>query len=277
MTQQRPVAHIQTVRNAWTNALRAEVLRVGSIDLARVGRVGVWLATYADADGGNAFPSRETLAALAGCTEETVTRALKVLVAVGMLTKKRRPNSTAVYQLLMPTERPDWDRHLHLYTETRQRKARAAKKLQAIEEREQSRTASPDALRTASPPGVPDSVPTGGSGQRPRTPSEGSDSVPGRPRTASPNAVRTASPAGGYQYLPTSGRDPENHQTAPGLSPQPPVRAGTQGENDHLAATQPLEPIRPLCTACGDPMLPRPGRTTHAHCTPADQTAGATP
>ncbi|MEV7358177.1 hypothetical protein [Kitasatospora sp. NPDC091276] len=194
----------QTVRNAWTNVLRAEVLRVGSRDLAAVARVGVWLATYADADGTNAFPARETLAVLAGCTAESVTRALRVLEGVGMVTKRRRPNATAVYRLVLPVARPNWDQHLHHYTDTRQRKARAAEKAKAIEEH----------LRTASPAGVPDSVPAGGSGQRPRTLPTVPDSVPGRPRIASPDAIRTASPAGGYQDLPTYGRDQIHYHPA---------------------------------------------------------------
>jgi hypothetical protein len=50
---------VQSVRNAWTNALRAEVLRVGRTipEVARVAAVGMWIATYTDADGSNAFPA----------------------------------------------------------------------------------------------------------------------------------------------------------------------------------------------------------------------------
>ncbi|MGV9271486.1 helix-turn-helix domain-containing protein [Kitasatospora sp. NPDC003701] len=226
----------QTVRSAWTNALRAEVLRIGSRDLAAVARVGVWLATYADADGSNAWPSRETLAVLAGCTPESVTRALRVLEGVGVLAKRRRPNSTAVYRLLIGAERPDWGRHMHHYTDTRQRKARAAQKAALADGL--TRKASPDAVRTASPQGVPDSVPGLGSGQRPRTPSGGSDSVPGHPRTASPDAVRTASPAGGYQYLPTYGRDQPPYHPAREADDRLPALPGAADEGG--ASIRPL-------------------------------------
>ncbi|MFD5916209.1 helix-turn-helix domain-containing protein [Kitasatospora sp. NPDC058201] len=234
-THDRPAGGAQTVRHAWTTTLRAEVLRVGSRDLAAVARVGVWLASYADADGGNAFPSRETLAALAGCSVETVTRALRVLTGAGMLRSRRRPNSTAVYTLVLPSRQPDWTSYLHHYTDTRQRRARATEKAESIaaaEAARQTRTASPDAVRTASPAGVPDSVPGGGSGQRPRTPSEGSDSVPGRPRTASPDAVRTASPAGPYRYLPTYGRDSIIDHPAREAEGQVPAVSGSAEDDD---------------------------------------------
>ena len=121
-----------SVRNAWINAMRAEVLRVGRTipEVARVVTVGVWIATYADADGGNAFPSRETLATLSGCSQETVTRAVKVLMGVDVLARKRRPNASAVYQLLIPigSEGLDWKSHIHHMTETRQRVARRKEK-----------------------------------------------------------------------------------------------------------------------------------------------------
>lgn len=141
---------VQSVRNGWTNMLRAEVLRSDIADLPRVTAVGVWLATFADADGGNAFPSRETLARLAGCSVDTVTAAVNVLMHVGVLVRRRRPNKSAVYQLLLPMESPDWAAHMHLITDTRQRRAHAAEKKRAAE----ARTASVDAVRKASVAGV---------------------------------------------------------------------------------------------------------------------------
>ncbi|MEW2300241.1 helix-turn-helix domain-containing protein [Streptomyces sp. NPDC006655] len=221
---------VQSVRNAWTNALRAEVLRVGRRipEVARVATVGMWIATYADADGSNAFPGRDTLATLAGCSQETVTRAVKVLMGVGVLTRKRRPNASAMYQLLLPlgSKGLDWDSHIHHMTDTRQRKAHAKAKAERIAE--VTRTASTDAVEN---PGdttpdsvrgrVPDSVRSGGS----EPPRPDPDSVRGRPRTASVDAFRTASAAGVYQYSPTSGRDPLPDHTLAGLSPQPPKRA----------------------------------------------------
>jgi hypothetical protein len=261
---------VQTVRNAWTNALRAEVLRVGRTipEVARVANVGVWLATYADADGSNAFPGRETLAQLAGCSQETVTRAVKVLIGVGMLARKRRPNASAMYQLLVPVERPEWAAHIHHYTDTRQRKAHAKKKarevaaMQSAETEETARTASMDAFRTASTDGVPDSVHGGGS----EPDSEAPDSVHGRPRKASMDAVRTASMAGVYQYLPTYGRDPDLHHDSADHSPQPQVRAGARGENDRSPGQGTAEsPAFARCAECEIPLL-RSGRTICHSC-----------
>lgn len=249
---------VQSVRNAWTNALRAEVLRVGRTipEVARVVTVGMWISTYADADGSNSFPARETLATLSGCSQETVTRSVKVLMGVGVLTRKRRPNASTVYQLLIPTGRLAWEAHIHHVTDTRQRKAYAKKKAEEL-----TRTASTDAHRTASTAGVPDSVRGGGSEPSESTP----DSVHGRPRKASVDAVRTASVAGVYQYLPTSGRDPLPDHNSADLSPQPPVRVGARGESDLPENKRQWT----RCSDCGDPIAPdpqRPGRTIHTSC-----------
>jgi hypothetical protein len=138
---------VQSVRNAWTNALRAEVLRVGRTipEVARVVTVGMWIATYADADGSNSFPGRDTLATLSGTSQETVTRCVKVLMGVGVLARRRRPNASSMYQLLMPPGGGlDWAAHIHHLTETRQRKAHAKEKAQRIAKL--TRTASVDAV-----------------------------------------------------------------------------------------------------------------------------------
>ncbi|REE62162.1 helix-turn-helix protein [Streptomyces sp. 3212.3] len=211
----------QWVSTAWINALRDEVLRVGRQlpEVARVVAVGVWIATFTEKDGGNAFPSRETLATLAGCSQETVTRAVKVLMGVGVLARQRRPNASPIYQLLIPYGRLDWSSHIHHMTDTRQRRARRREKERVVADA--VRTASADTFRTASAYGVPDSVRVGGSGPRPRTPSAGADSVRGRPRTASADTFRTASADAPTSPIPTSGRDqPPDHIPA-GLEPQP--------------------------------------------------------
>jgi len=226
---------VQSARNAWTNALRAEVLRVGrSIpEVARVATVGVWIATYADADGSNSFPGRATLATLTGCSQETVTRAVKVLMGVGVLARRRRPNASSMYQLLMPLGGGlDWASHIHHMTDTRQRQAHAKKKAQDIARAvDNSRTASTDAVENPSDRvhgRGPDSVRSGGS----ELPQQDPDSVHGRPRKASMDAVRTASVAGVYQYSSTSGRDPIPDHTLAGLSPQPQPRASEAAKDE---------------------------------------------
>lgn len=255
---------VQIPRNAWINAMRNEVLRTDIPELPRIIGVGVWIATYADADGGSTFPGRDTLARLAGVSKETVTRAVNVMVAAGVLSRKRRPNQSSLFQLLVPTERPDWGAHMPLYTETRQKEYRRRK---AAEEREAkaeeaARKALQDASRKASPSNLPEGVP----GRLPSDP----EGVPGRPRTASPDASRKASPAGAYQYTPTYGRDPERDQETAEHSPQPQVDGPPAPHQDpspsHLLddGTEP-QPLR-RCTDCGQPVV-RPGRTRCAACT----------
>lgn len=204
---------VLSVRSAWINRVRDEALRMRRPEVAKCFHIGIIIATYADADGSNAFPSAETIAAVAGCTEETVTRCVKVLVAVGLMARRRRPNRSAVYQLLIPVERPDWGTHLHLYTDTRQARAKKAKKAREVAEALAARTASQDGFRKPFPPGVPEPVPAGvteGSGTR-----SGTGSVPVAGRV--PETV----PAGGDMYSPTSGRDPDPDHDVAGLSPQP--------------------------------------------------------
>lgn len=267
---------VQTVRNAWINRVRDEALRMRRPEVSKCFHIGMVIATYTDADGTNAFPSGATIAAIAGCTDETVTRCVKVLVAVGLLERKRRPNKSAVYELRIPLERPDWQAHLHLYTETRQARAKRAAKARELAEILEARNASQDGIRKPFPAGVPETVPDGGSeepGNRSRTVPE---TVPGR--------VPEPVPSGGDQYLPTFGRDPETDHTPPRLSPQPQVDAGARSENDP-SPVQPTaardspepEPDFARCTTCDKPMIPdprRPSRTTHARCTSvAERTA----
>lgn len=224
---------VQWVSTAWINAMRDEVLRVGRDlpEVARVVGIGVWIATFAEKDGSNAFPSRETLATLAACSQETVTRAVKVLIGVGVLARRRRPNTSAMYQLLIPlgSKGLPWDKHIHHMTVTRQRKAHAKAKAERLAEA--ARTASVDAVEKPADPvenqadsvrgRVPDSVRVGGSGPSRENP----DSVHGRPRTASTDAFRTASMDAPTKPTTTCGSDPLPDHNLAGLSRQPPKRA----------------------------------------------------
>lgn len=115
---------VESVRSAWTRRLRQEALRMRRPEVSKIIHVGVIIATYADADGTNATMAVPTLAGVVGCSQETVTRAVRVLVAVGLMDRKRRPNRTATHTLLIPLGAVDWDAHLHLYTATRQRARR---------------------------------------------------------------------------------------------------------------------------------------------------------
>lgn len=247
---------VQSVRNAWTNRLRAEVLRVNIPEVARVVTVGMWIATYADADGSNAFPARATLATLSGCSQETVTHCVSVLMGVGVLARKRRPNASSMYQLLMPLGGSglDWAAHIHHVTDTRQRKAHAKKKAEG------ARTASVDAVENLADSvrgRVPDSVRAGGSGSSRSTP----DSVRGRPRTASVDAFRTASVDAPTSTNPTYGRDPLPDHKMAGLVPQPQQRAGEAVKDE--SSTGNTRPAKPRDAALE---LVR-SRDALAHCT----------
>lgn len=254
---------VQTVRNAWINRVRDEALRMHRPEVSKIFHIGMVIATYADADGSNAFPSTATIAAVAGCTEETVTRCVKVLIAVGLLERKRRPNKSAMYQLLIPLGRPDWLAHLHLYTDTRQARRKKAEKEKEMAELlaaadETSRKPFQDGIRNPFPTGVPEPVPAGGSEE----PGTRSGTVSGPVLERVPEPV----PAGGYQYPPTSGRDPQPDHDVPELEPQPPVRAGAQGDNEDHQSQPPVEhPAFTRCSGCGLPLL-RTNRTTCTGC-----------
>ena len=252
------IVRVQSVRTAWTNRMRDEALRMGRPEVSKIVHVGWVVATYADADGSNAFPSAATIAAITGSTKETVARALKVLSAMGLIQRKRRPNQSTTYQLLVPMQRLDWAPHLHLYTDTRQarrKRAEKEKEVAALLDAQQAaakdgsdRTALQNGVRTPFPAGVPDSVPAGVSEpaeQRSRTVA---DSVAER----YPDSV----PAGGGQSLPTSGRDPHPDHDMAEPGPPPPVGAGAgaRGQDDSSPVEQRLDDIaRRIAAEAGTP------------------------
>ncbi|WP_433893059.1 hypothetical protein [Streptomyces sp. CA-111067] len=251
---------VQTVRNAWINALRNEVLRSDIPELPRIVAIGIWISTYADADGSSAFPGRETLAKLAGAAPQTVTNAVHVLVAAGVLQRQRRPNQSSLFQLVIPTERPDWGAHMHLYTETKQKeyRRRKAAEARAAKAAEAARKASQDSFRKGSPSNGPERVP----GLSPNDP----EGVPGPPRKESPDPFRKGSPTNAYQFTPTSGRDPERDQETADVEPQPQVDGPAAPHQDpspsqHHEQTDEAPALR-RCADCGQPVL-RAGRT---HC-----------
>jgi hypothetical protein len=196
-----------TPQRAWINLLRAEVLRVDeleqqggfpwrAVDVARVASVGVWIATYADADGTNAWPGRDALAALGGMSRDTVTRCTRVLEAVGLLAVKRRPNRSSEYTLLYPAPGfvLDWQTHMGLMT-SRQQAWRQARKASADAHQPESRKASADG-----PPNAVRDVP---------------ESVRGRPWKASADTFRKASAdAPTTTHLPAVGDQTTHHVVA---------------------------------------------------------------
>ncbi|MFG2899547.1 helix-turn-helix domain-containing protein [Streptomyces zaomyceticus] len=220
--------HVQSVRNAWINRVRDEALRARRPEVSKAVHIGILIATYANADGSRSYPSNETLAAIAGVSEETVTRCVRLLLAAELLVRRRRPNQSSVYQLLIPQARIDWAEHLHVWGETRQAKARKKAKAAEIEALLAERAnPSGDGFPEPVPGGVPEPVPGGAPdtpGTRPRT---GADTVPGR--------VPEPVPGGGLPVPPTSGRDPQPDQTMAALPPQP------QAAREEAAESSPEE------------------------------------
>lgn len=179
-----------SVVHEWVNRLRHEVYVARSRDVAAVARVGFMMATFANPDGTSITCGQERLAILTGSSQETVSRAIKVLLAVELVRAQRRPNRNAEYRLqpLMHGNRVDWATHMHLYTDTRQRRRKAAQKeaeIEALLNPEPVAERSPSETVEPVPGGVPEPVPGGG--------------------TNSPVTKLEPVPGGGYQYIPTSG------------------------------------------------------------------------
>ncbi|MFJ4787637.1 hypothetical protein [Streptomyces sp. NPDC088794] len=125
MTAREPV----TPQMAWMTAMRDEALRMDRPEISKIVHVGQVIASYADSDGTNADPGTDVIAAIVGSSEETVSRAKKVLKALGVLVERRRPNTNSAYQLRLCDGPLDWDAHMTLYTDTPQ--ARRKKRLKA--------------------------------------------------------------------------------------------------------------------------------------------------
>ncbi|MBC9729907.1 helix-turn-helix domain-containing protein [Streptomyces sp. TRM68367] len=244
----------QSVRNAWINRLRDEALRMRRVEVSKCVHVGILIGTYADADGTNAFPSNRTLAQIAGCTEETVTRCVKVLTAVGLLQRKRRPNKSSVYLLIVPLGKPvPWEEHLHLYTDTRQARRKKALKEAAIAEgladntqdAEESGNPVQNGVRKPFQDGVPDTVPAGGSEEFGNRSGTGGKTVLER--------VPDTVPAGAYQYL-----YPDPDHTLVADSPQPQVGACAGAEEFDQSPVEEGEQPFGRCEECGQQLV-RPG------------------
>lgn len=281
-----PEARVASPRSAWTLALRAEVLRVGGPDMARVGTIGIWLASYADADGGSCFPSLATIAALAGCSQDSASQLVRVLLGVGMLGRRRRPNQSSVYQLLIPTQRPDWDAHMHHYAASPKRRAYAKKKAADLAARQAQATRNPPVGVVRNPPTavVPEPAGAGGSGPLADAP----EPADGRVRNPPTAGFRNPPVAGGTcTDLPAVGT-PTPDTSWFGPRPQPPVARASPlrivstspGSSDTGSSQPPLlmsapteqlpEPDTPdplRCQDCGSPRGWRPdGSTLCAPC-----------
>jgi len=230
------------------NALRDEALRMNRPEISRVVHVGWVIASFTDDDGTNADPKTETIAAIVGCSDETVARAKKVLKALGVLAEKRRPNANSAYRLQFTNLGDlDWDAHMHLYTDTPQARRKKRIKEQEIAEhvakREEEltgrRTPSRNGVRNPFPPGVPDGEE--GSGTRSATGSgpraeRGPDPVSDREETAGPALAPVPAPAG----------RPRRPAGAAAASTQPPLLLAVPGQDPLTTGTiRPTPPGSP--------------------------------
>lgn len=204
------------------------------------------------------------IAAAIRADEKDARRYLKAAVAAGVVAiegeqKRGRPNRYA----LIVNPRPDWDAAAAVLRETK----RVRKERKAAPWREEKNGGrSPelsDAENGGPPPELTDgtaeeergTAPRSSSGDRP--PSSSGDRppyIPGEPMEL-PHGV--AEEVFQPQVDGRSGQPDEPHDT-----PQPDTEARASPD------PAPLDFAR--CTACGDRMVPRPGRTTHTHCQPAD-------
>jgi len=208
-----------SVVHEWVNRLRHEVYVARSRDVAAVARVGFMMATFANPDGTSITCGQERLAILTGSSQETVSRAIKVLLAVELVRAQRRPNRNAEYRLqpLMHGNRVDWATHMHLYTDTRQRRRKAAQKeaeIEALLNPEPVAERSPSETVEPVPGGVPEPVPGGGT----NSPVTKLEPVPERGRNPFRNGFRNPFPAGGTStYLPPVVTSTEDQDTPPVL------------------------------------------------------------
>lgn len=207
-------------------------------DVSKIVHIGLILATYANADGSSAWPSVPTLAAVAGCAEDVVSRSLAALVGVGLLRRKRRPNSTAMHTLIIPlgTDPLVWDPHLAPFAKAR---AAAARRRARSAERARNPVPTgdpeprPDRERTRVPSGDPEPRPVGGSGEGGTPSRRGTEHRP----DDGPEPRRVGGVHG--QLLPPVG-DPLTDTDVPGPVPQPQVRAREAGKTDHPPGLQAL-------------------------------------
>lgn len=228
---------VQAPRTAWINAMRDEALRMNRPEIAKIVHIGWVIASYANSDGINASPGTDTIAAIVGSSEETVSRAKKVLKALQVLVEQRRPNTSSTYRLQMPlgSSRLDWDAHMHLYTDTPQarRKRRIKEKELAdqLAQREAEVTGERPPLRHGArrgaepvPQRVPEPVPAGGN-QREIDKGPDKDAAGPGPRPPVP-------PARGLER-----HGSEHDKTQPALAPVPTPNGRTRRTT--AAATQP--------------------------------------
>jgi hypothetical protein len=232
----------QSVQSAWVLRLRREAERMQDDDMARILYVGLLIATYTNAAGGDAWPAPATLARISGYSEDMVRRCIAALIGVGLLARRRRQGQASLLQLLLPatSEPMDWRPHLVPFWQARdaaaRRRAKSAARAGIVATgTENPRRAGEQPTRTPVASGNPEHPSRRGIQDR-EHPSR-------RPEnTRRVGESRTPVASGGYlDQSSTSGRDPDTDQDLAWPVPQPQVRAREAGDERSHSGLQALQ------------------------------------
>lgn len=238
---EQPIQPVQSVQSAWVLRLRREALRhAGDPDMPRVLFVGLLLASFTDADGGNCWVSPETVSSGTGYSVDQVRRCIAALAGVGLLQRTRRQGKPSLLQLLLPAGAGDldWGPHLAVFVEARQASARRRAK--------SAKRTAPD-REHPSRRGIQNTHRDGAA--EPRTPiASGNSEHPSRrgiqpaaqdqnthrdaPTTPIATGIQNTHRVGGVPSTPTYGRDPDRDQDVSGPVPQPQVGARAAPSHD---------------------------------------------
>jgi hypothetical protein len=216
--------------------------------MPRVLFVGLLIASYTDAEGGNAWPSPATLAAASGYSVDQVRRCIAALVGVGLLVRTRRQGKPSLLQLLLPATAGDldWRPHLAAFAEARQasarRRARSAERTAQTAERPSRRghenTRRDGATETRTPIASGDSERPSRRGIQQGPPDQNTHR--GAPTTPIATGIENARRVGGVPSTPTYGRDLDRDQDVSGPVPQPQVGARESAPPDRPPGLQAL-------------------------------------
>ena len=232
------------------------------------------LRSMASASGELRFADRKPMrikdiARAAGCDEKDCRDRLEAAMRAGVVrvAGERRRGRSTLY-VILPTPFPDWSAAV-AYLEG----VKAARE-EARQRREAERRAAPwDEENGGRSPEL-DSRENGG------PPPELTDGTPGEERGTAPRLSSGDRPPNGSGDRPPNnpGGFPWGSQDGAEVGFQPQV-VGAPGPQDprpqehpHPDSDSPRDFVR--CARCGDQMIPRFGRTTHAHCPPVTTETG---
>ncbi|MDI9885341.1 hypothetical protein QMZ92_13285 [Streptomyces sp. HNM0645] len=217
------------------------------------------LRAMANANGELRFPDKpiriQDIAKAAAVREKDARRYLDAAIAAGVVAVKgeRRRGKPTLYTLMV-TPMPDWGAAEKVLSDTRRQPGRGAAPWQPAEESSGHR--GPNQIR---PP-------------RPKLPVEDGEEV--RATAARMGSGHRGPNGSGHRGPNNPGTTHESSHDGAGVVFKPQVVGAAavqeidsaQEQDHHDSADPPRDFTR--CARCHERMVPRPGRTTHAHCTP---------